>query len=201
MLRPGRPASLSRAEAERRGRRAETIAAWWLREKVDAARWLAIVIGFIGVLVILQPRADGLPLLAGIAAGVSALCYAVAAIIGRVLTRSDHSSSIMFSFLLILSVIATALALPGWVAIRSEDYSLIVAVGGFGAAGQYYITEAFRQAPASVVAPIEYTALLWGIVIDFFAWSILPNVTVMGGASLVVAAGIFVTLRERAAKP
>jgi len=176
------------------------IAAWWLGEKVDGARWFAIIIGFIGVLVILQPRADGLPLLAGLAAGVSAVCYALAAIIGRVLTRSDHSSAIVFSFLFIMTLIAAALALPAWVTIRSEDYLLIVAVGGFGAAGQHYITEAFRQAPASVVAPIEYTALLWGIVIDFFAWSILPNVTMLGGATLVVAAGLYVTWRERTSK-
>lgn len=177
------------------------IAAVWLGEKVDGARWLAIVIGFIGVLVILQPRADGLPWLAGLAAGISALCYALAAIIGRLLTRTDHSSAIVFSFLFIMTVIAAALALPGWVPIRSEDYLLIVAVGGFGAAGQHYITEAFRQAPASVVAPIEYTALLWGIVIDFFAWSVLPNVAMLGGASLVVAAGIYITWRERTATP
>lgn len=175
------------------------IAAWWLGEKVDGARWLAIVVGFVGVLVILQPRADGLPLLAGIAAGVSALCYAMAAIIGRVLTRTDHSSAIVFSFLLVLTLIAGALALPDWIPIRREDWWLIVAVGGFGAAGQHYITEAFRHAPASVVAPIEYTALLWGIGIDFFAWSVLPNVGMLGGASLVVAAGIYVTWRERMA--
>jgi len=173
------------------------LAAWWLKERVDRIRWLAIVAGFVGVLIILQPRADGLSLLAGLAAFVSALCYALAVIIGRVLTRAEHSSAIVFSYLLIMCVVAAAFALPAWVAVRLEHYPLIVAVGGLGAVGQFYITEAFRQAPASVVAPIEYTALLWGIGIDFLAWSVLPNLTMLGGASLVVAAGILVTWRER----
>lgn len=174
------------------------LAALWLGEKADAGRWIAIVIGFIGVLIILQPRAGGLPLLAGLAATISALCYALAVITARVLTRTDRSAAMVFSFLLIMSLVAGALALPGWVPIRAEDWGLIAAVGALGAVGQHYITEAFRHAPAAVVAPVEYTALLWGLAIDFVVWSVAPNLTVLGGASLVVAAGVYVTWRERA---
>lgn len=173
------------------------LAAWWLKEKVDGGRWLAIVIGLIGVIVILQPRPDGLPMIAGIAAVASALCYALAAITARVLTRTERSSAMVFTFLMIITIVAGALALPGWVAIRPSDGWLIVAIGGLGAAGQHYITEAFRHAPAAVVAPIEYTALLWGIAIDWVAWSVLPGGMMLGGASLVIAAGLYVAWRER----
>ena len=173
------------------------LAAWWLKEKVDGGRWLAIVIGLIGVIVILQPRPDGLPMIAGIAAVASALCYALAAITARVLTRTERSSAMVFTFLMIITLVAGALALPGWVAIRPSDGWLIVAIGGLGAAGQHYITEAFRHAPAAVVAPIEYTALLWGIAIDWVAWSVLPGGMMLGGASLVIAAGLYVAWRER----
>ena len=173
------------------------LAAWWLEEKVDGGRWLAIVIGLIGVIVILQPRPDGLPMIAGIAAVASALCYALAAITARVLTRTERSSAMVFTFLMIITIVAGALALPGWVAIRPSDGWLIVAIGGLGAAGQHYITEAFRHAPAAVVAPIEYTALLWGIAIDWVAWSVLPGGMMLGGASLVIAAGLYVAWRER----
>ena len=74
------------------------MAALWLGEKVDRGRWLAIFIGLAGVWIILQPRPGGLPLLAGIAATVSALSYAVAVITARVLTRSETSSSMVFTF-------------------------------------------------------------------------------------------------------
>lgn len=173
------------------------IAAGWLGEKVDAGRWIAIVIGLLGVLIILRPRPDGLPLLAGIAATVSALCYALAAITARILTRTERSSTMVFTFLLIVTVVAGALAIPGWVPIRPTDWWLIAAVGGLGAAGQHYITEAFRHAPAAVVAPIEYTALLWGMAIDWVAWSFLPSGIMLSGASLVIAAGLYVAWRER----
>ncbi len=173
------------------------LAAWWLGEKVDGGRWLAIVIGLVGVLVILRPRPDGLPLIAGLAAAASALCYALAAITARVLTRTERSSTMVFTFLMIVTVVAGALAAPEWVSIRPSDGWLIVAVGGLGAAGQHYITEAFRNAPAAVVAPIEYTALLWGIAIDWVAWAVLPGAVMLSGASLVIAAGLYVAWRER----
>lgn len=175
------------------------LAALWLGERADSGRWLAIIVGLIGVFVILQPRPDGLPLWAGIAATVSALCYALTVILARVLTRSENSPSMVFSFLLIVTVVAGALALPDWIAIRPSDWGLIAATGGLGAIGQHYITEAFRHAEAAVVAPIEYTALLWGLGIDWIFWQVLPDGIMLSGAGIIIAAGVYVALRERAA--
>ena len=172
------------------------MAALWLGEKVDRGRWLAIFIGLAGVWIILQPRPGGLPLLAGIAATVSALSYAVAVITARVLTRSETSSSMVFTFLLLVTLIAGVLALPQWVDIRPQDWWLIAATGGLGAVGQYYITEAFRHAPAAVVAPVEYTALLWGIGIDWVFWHVFPQAGMLIGAAIIIGAGIYVALRE-----
>jgi len=173
------------------------LAAWWLGERADLGRWLAIIVGLIGVLVILQPRPGGLALAAGIAASISALCYALAVITARVLTRSENSPSMVFSFLLIVSVIAGGLALPDWVPIRAGDWLLIAATGGLGAIGQHYITEAFRHAPAAVVAPIEYTALLWGVGIDWVFWQVLPDGVILSGAGIIIAAGAYVAWREK----
>lgn len=173
------------------------LAAWWLGETVDIGRWIAIVVGLAGVLVVLQPRGEGLVGWAGLLATLSALCYALAAITARLLTRTERSATMVFSFLLIVTVVAGALALPTWVPIRHEDWGTIALIGALGAIGQHYITEAFRYAPASVVAPIEYTALLWGLGIDWVVWSIFPNTTMLGGAALVVAAGLYVAWRER----
>lgn len=173
------------------------MAALWLGERVDAGRWLAIGVGLAGVLIILQPRADSLPLLAGIAAVVSSVTYAIIAITARVLTRTETSASMVFSFLLVMTVVATAIALPDWVPIRGGDWWMIAAAGALGAIAQHYITEAFRNAPAAVVAPVEYTALLWGIAIDRVFWQVLPTGTMLVGVALVVAAGMYVAWRER----
>lgn len=173
------------------------LAAIWLGERVDAGRWIAIALGLTGVLLILRPEAGALPLLAGLAAALSALGYAITAIMARLLTRTDTSASIVFSFLLCMLVIAGALALPDWVPIRPRDYGLIAAVGIFGAIGQHYITEAFRHAPAAVVAPIEYTALVWAMIIDWTFWSVLPGSGMLQGAAIVVLAGLYVAWRER----
>lgn len=172
------------------------MAAWWLGEKVDGGRWLAILIGLAGVWIILQPRPGGLPLLAGLAAAVSALSYALAVITARVLTRSETSSSMVFTFLVLVTLIAGALALPQWIPIRPQDWWLIAATGGLGAIGQYYITEAFRHAPAAVVAPVEYTALLWGIGIDWVFWQVFPQAGMLLGAGVIIGAGLYVAVRE-----
>lgn len=177
------------------------LAAWWLGERVDAGRWLAIVVGLAGVLVILQPRPGGLSWAAGVFATLSALCYALAAITARVLTRTERSPTMVVTFLAIVTLVAGGIAAPDWVSIRPGDWLLIAATGALGAIGQHAITEAFRHAPAAVVAPIEYTALLWGLGIDFVVWSVWPNATMMGGATLVIAAGIYVAWRERRGTP
>lgn len=177
------------------------LAAWWLGERVDAGRWLAIVVGLAGVLVILQPRPGGLSWAAGVFATLSALCYALAAITARVLTRTERSPTMVVTFLVIVTLVAGGIAAPDWVSIRPGDWLLIAATGALGAIGQHAITEAFRHAPAAVVAPIEYTALLWGLGIDFVVWSVWPNATMMGGATLVIAAGIYVAWRERRGTP
>lgn len=177
------------------------LAAWWLGERVDAGRWLAIVVGLAGVLVILQPRPGGLSWTAGVFATLSALCYALAAITARVLTRTERSPTMVVTFLTVVTLVAGGLAAPEWVAIRPGDWLLIAATGALGAVGQHAITEAFRHAPAAVVAPIEYTALLWGLGIDFVVWSVWPNAAMLGGATLVIAAGIYVAWREHRGVP
>lgn len=168
-----------------------------LGERPTAGLWIAVLVGMTGVLVILRPAAGGLPLWAGLVAAVSALCYALAAVTARLVLRTDRPASLVVSFLLIAGVVSAAIAAPGWVPLRTEHLVLVAATGAFGAVGQHYITEAFRHAPASTVAPIEYTALLWGVGIDWVIWAAIPTWNVLLGATLVVAAGLYVVWRER----
>jgi len=168
-----------------------------LGEKVDRRRWLAILVGLAGVLVMLRPTASGMISVGALAALAAAVGYAISAITSRVLLRTDTTASLVFGFLLCLTVFAGLLSLPGWVAVRADHWWWLAAIGLLGAFGQHFIVDAFRHAPASVLAPFEYTALLWGALIDWFAWSTLPGLNVILGGSIVVLTGIYLLRRER----
>ena len=168
-----------------------------LGERVGPRRWTAIVIGFLGVMVVLRPTGDGIGSLAGLAVLLAALGYAVSAITVRVLARTDSSQAIVVWLLVSMTVGAGLLALPQWVPIRSEDLWLIAGIGVAGALGQYTITEAFRRAEASLIAPLEYSALLWGVFLDFSLWNVLPDAMTWVGAAIIVLSGLYLLRRER----
>jgi drug/metabolite transporter (DMT)-like permease len=172
------------------------LAALLLGEKVDLGLWLAVLTGFAGVWLMLRPGAADFVRGASLAALGSALCYAIAALTARRLTRTDTSESMIVSFLVILSLGATALAWPGWVRVQTQDWLWLAAIGAVGAVAQHCITDAFRYASASTLAPMEYTALLYGLSIDWLVWSTAPSTIVLVGGLLVVAAGIYVVRRE-----
>ena len=169
-----------------------------LGERVDAGRWAAIAVGLLGVLLVWRPTGAGALSLAGLAAVGSAAAYALSAIVVRVLGRTDSTLSMVFWFLACLATGAGALALPVWTPIQRGDWPVLLAVAVTGAAGQFALTEAFRRGEASVVAPFEYTALGWGLALDAVVWSVAPDLAMLGGAAIVVGAGLYLVRRERA---
>lgn len=168
-----------------------------LGERVGPRRWTAIAIGLLGVLVVLRPTGEGMLTLAGGAVLVAALGYAVSAITVRVLARTDSTQAITFWLLALMALGAGALALPDWVALRGEHAWIIVAIGVAGALGQYAITEAFRVGEASLIAPLEYTALVWGVGLDLLLWGVLPDAITWLGAAIIIASGLYLLRRER----
>lgn len=168
-----------------------------LGEKVGPRRWTAIAIGLLGVLVLLRPSGEGLVSLAALAVLAAALGYALSAITVRVLARSDSVQSIMFWLLVMIAVGSGLLAWPDWVPLRAADAWLIAGVGAAGALGQYAITEAFRIGEASAIAPLEYTALVWGVLLDLSVWGVLPDAVTWIGAAIIVASGLYLLRRER----
>ncbi|MBW3549283.1 MAG: DMT family transporter [Proteobacteria bacterium] len=168
-----------------------------LRERVGPRRWTAIGIGLAGVLVVLRPTGQGVLTLAGLAVLLAALAYAISAITVRLLARTDSTESMMVWAMTMIALGAGALALPDWVPIRAADGWIILAVGVAGALGQYAITEAFRVGKASLIAPIEYTALLWGVILDATLWGVLPDSVTWLGAGIIVASGLYLLRRER----
>jgi len=169
----------------------------FLGERVGPRRWSAIAIGLIGVLVVLRPSAEGMFTWAGLAVLLSAAGYALSAITVRVLSRTDSTQSLVFWFLVMLWVGAGALVAPHWVPVRKDDWPLIAALGLTGAFAQVAITEAFRRTEASVIAPLEYTALAWGVGFDALLWGVLPDRITWLGATIIVASGLYLIRRER----
>jgi len=169
-----------------------------LKERVERARWIAIVVGLAGVLVVLRPTGAGLVTMSGLAVLASAACYAVTAIVVRLLGRTDSSESLVLWSIVSMSIGATAIAAPGWIPVRLEHGWILAGIALSGFVAQIAITEAFRQSEASAVAPFEYSSLAWGIAIDWLLWKVWPDRYMLLGAGIIVASGIYLVRRERA---
>ncbi len=166
-------------------------------ERVSGKRWLAIIVGLSGVLVILQPWGKGsISLIAACAAAAATICYSLSALTVRTLGRSNSSMSMVFWYLLTVSIGSGVLALGDWRPVQAGDWGWLVGVGITGALGQMWLTDAFRRAPPAVVGPFEYTAILWAFAIDWIFWSASPSPSLIVGACIVIASGIIVILDE-----
>ncbi len=168
-----------------------------LGEKVARAQWAAIAVGLAGVLLMLRPGGSRWGMAGSLAAVIAVATYAVSVITLRRLAQTDTTESMVFSFAVLLSIGAGVLAVPGWTALDWSDWPLFVGVGFTGAIAQGFITNAFRHAPAAVVAPFEYTALVWGVILDWAVWHVLPGGVTLAGGSIVIAAGLYIIHRER----
>ena len=167
-----------------------------LHEKVGWHRWMAIGVGLCGVLVMLRPSTSSLMTMGALAAFVSAVAYAISVVSVRVLSQTDSNTSVVFWSMLIMTLVSTLFALGSWQSIRVEHFGVIAATGVLGALAIHLLTLAYRSAPASMIAPFEYTALLWGVGIDWLAWDTLPNARVYIGGGIVVLSGLYMIWRE-----
>lgn len=167
-----------------------------LGERVGKGRWWAVAVGLFGVLVVLRPTGAGMFTLSGLAILVAAVCYAVSAITVRIVVRTDSVESQLFWLMAMVALGAGALAAPQWVAVRMDDGWILLAVAITGFLGQLAITQAFRFGEASAIAPFEYTALAWGLLIDWSLWNTLPDAWMLVGAGIIVASGVYLVRHE-----
>lgn len=168
-----------------------------LGEKVGPRRWTAIAIGLVGVVVVLRPGVDGIVSFPGLMVLLAATAYAIAAVTVSLLTRTDTPQSMVVWFLAIMAVGAGLAAIPGWVPLRWDHTALILGMGLAGALGQIALTRAFMCGDASLIAPLEYTGLVWVIAWDWLFWRTLPDATTWIGAAIIVASGLYLLRRER----
>ncbi|WP_159704616.1 DMT family transporter [Massilia sp. 9I] len=173
------------------------LSVWFLKERVDKARWIAIGVGLCGVLVVLRPSGAGFLTIGGLAVLGAASMYAVSAITVGVLAKTDRSEYMVFWLMVMMSIGATLLAAPGWVSMNTGDIPLLLGLALTGFIGQLAITEAFAKGDASSVAPFEYTALAWAVCLDWLLWQTLPDGWTVLGAAIIIGSGMYLIRHEK----
>jgi drug/metabolite transporter (DMT)-like permease len=175
-----------------------------LGEPVGIRRWSAVLVGFLGVLVVVRPG-SGVFQPAAVMALLATLFYALAMIFIRRLGSTEGTVAIAFHYSLTCAVL-TALSLPFlWVTPGAVDAALLVTIGTIGGVGQVFVTTAFRRAPAAVVAPFDYMSILYVSIIGYAVWHDVPDRYLWVGAAILVASGLYILHREtrapKAAEP
>ncbi|MEM8686703.1 MAG: DMT family transporter [Pseudomonadota bacterium] len=166
-----------------------------LGERVGPYRWLAVVIGFVGALVILQPGTDAFRPETMLIIG-SAVFFALAVLHTRRMSRTETNVA-MYTYSTIFAGLATTPFLPFvWVAPEGNHLWLFLTLALIGGAASYLMIVAYRNAPAALNASFEYTALIWAALIGWLYWGEQPSSTVWLGSGLIVAAGLAITYRE-----
>jgi drug/metabolite transporter (DMT)-like permease len=183
------------------------LAALVLNERVRIYRWSAVVIGFLGVLVVLSPHLSGNELAAAIGGATSligviyAICGSVTnagtAIQTRRLAQSESTSSIVFYFSLCCALAGLATLPFGWVRPTVSETAALIGIGVLGGTGHIFLTESYRYASASLVAPFDYTSMIWALVLGYAMFGETPTAEIVLGSAIIAAAGLFVIWRER----
>ena len=180
------------------------LAALLLKETVRAYRWSAVGIGFVGVILMLTPQfgvtdaapADDNRALGATFAIFAALCTAGATIQVRRLTATERTGAIVFYFSIFSTLIGLATIIFGWNMPDLADLGILVVIGILGGIGQILLTQSYRYGDASLIAPFEYTTMIWALLLGWFVFGDWPQAIVLAGAAIVIAAGIFVIWRE-----
>jgi drug/metabolite transporter (DMT)-like permease len=175
-----------------------------LKEQVGWRRWTAVCVGFAGVLLILNPGGEEWRWAAVVPLGC-ALAAALRDIVTRQLTARESTPSILFTTAALAAGIGLCtLPLGGWRWPSAFDLALFAFLGVSQAAAHYLQVEAFRMTEAAVLAPFKYSAIIWSLLLGFMIWGHRPSLSMLAGAAIVVASGLYIfqrELRQRACPP
>ncbi len=175
-----------------------------LKEKVGIHRWSSIIVGFIGIIIATNPNGDMLNL-GAIYALCAAISYSLMILITRLIGNTEGTLKMLFYFHAWLGLVSTLVVLIG---INDEQLKPILfefSSNGWGAimvitvlviAGHYCMMRAFSIAPVGLIAPFDYTALLWSTFLGFVIWNHIPGISFWIGSLVVVSSGIYLVMRE-----
>ena len=166
-----------------------------LGEPVQARHWAAVLVGFLGALIVIQPgtgafHAESLFVV------VAAFCFALSALITRRMSRTETNVALL-AYTTIGAGLASLPIMPFvWRAPAPGDLWLFLAIGLIGSTAAYFVIQAYRNAPPAIVAPFDYTALIWAAIIGWIVWQERPEPPVWLGAAIIAASGLYITHRE-----
>jgi drug/metabolite transporter (DMT)-like permease len=168
-----------------------------LGESIGPRRWAAIIIGFMGILIITRPGFGHMHP-AALLTVIGTICYAIYSISTRVLSTSDSSGTTLF-YSSLFGAVVMSLVLPfvwTWPG-GPLQIAVLILMGACGALGHYFLILAHRLAPASILAPFIYTQMVWVLISSYLVFNDVPNHWTLIGASIVIASGLYLLYRER----
>ncbi|MBO6520421.1 MAG: DMT family transporter [Rhodospirillales bacterium] len=167
-----------------------------LKEKVGVRRWVSVIIGFIGAMIIIRPGQGALAEGAFWVLGAAA-CYACYQLSTRALSGQDSVLTTLFYSALLGALIMSAVVPFHFVMFAPIDWAIMALAGLFGTVGHFCMIKAFTNAEASQVAPYSYTNLIWASIIGFVLFGTLPDIWTYAGAGIIIASGLYIIHRER----
>jgi drug/metabolite transporter (DMT)-like permease len=175
------------------------LAALMLSERVHLYRWSAVLVGFVGVIIIAGPEASlsRSALYGAMFALTGAGLTAVAMIFLRRMSAHEHSITIAFYFMLTSAAVSLTTLAFGWNWPTLPETGILIMTGLAGGIGQLFLSFSYRYGEASVLAPFDYAAMIWAVVLGYFVFDELPGPQVWLGGAIVIAAGLLILWRER----
>jgi drug/metabolite transporter (DMT)-like permease len=171
-----------------------------LGERVGALRWAAIAAGFAGVLIITRPGAATFQAASVLALAATAL-YALVMLSAKWIDPRDSARTVMLYLTLVAVVLSSFAVFLPWPEPQAIDAPLFLAAAVAGTLGITFITQSFRMAPAAVVAPLDYTALVWAGALGWLVWGDVPDGLTLAGAAVIVASGLWLVSHEHRGAP
>ncbi|MCX5477909.1 DMT family transporter [Kaistia geumhonensis] len=166
-----------------------------LKERIDARRWAAILVGFVGVIIVLKPSAASLTPPAFVAI-TGSFVFAVLMLVTRQLRGTKDST--LLAFTTTAAMMAGAVTAPfAWVTPTLRDFGLLSLVGVVALVASLCVNRSLKLAPASVVVPYQYTMILWAGLFGYVFFGDAPKLNLIIGALIIVAAGLYIFLREQ----
>jgi drug/metabolite transporter (DMT)-like permease len=167
----------------------------WLKERAGAARWSTLLVGFVGVLIVVQPGADSFQL-GALFALANAVMYGSVTVAVRGMSKTESANTLLMWQMVTLAVFHAFLLVFGFRWPTPQDAALFGSMGVANAAAQYLWTKALHAAPATAVSPFYYFLLVWSLVLGFLVWGDIPTISLLVGSGIVVASGLFLLLHE-----
>jgi drug/metabolite transporter (DMT)-like permease len=167
----------------------------FLKETVGPVRWGALIIGFLGVLLVTRPGVDTFQA-GSLFALANAVLFGTVTVGVRGMTATESAETLTMYQMVVLTVVFTASLPLGWVTPTAADGFAMVVNALSNALGQYLWTRALHLAPTSAVVPFNYFSLVWAIILGFLVWGDIPSAALLAGSAIVVSSGVFLLWHE-----